>query len=218
MFKGLRQGDPMAPFLFLIVVEGLNWLIRSAVEKKIYKEYVIEGQDSSVGISHIQYADDAILVVEMTNSNVCALKCILRNFELASGLRVNFHKSGLMGIKVGQWHLEQAACILNCRIGVIPFKFLGILVGSKTWEPLINSLHKRLLGWRNKFLSFGGRVVPINTVLASLPVYYLSFYKAPKKVLNKIIQLHRSFLLGKVGGGLSSKGRGRARDYKHTCF
>lgn len=106
MSKGLRQGDPMAPFLFLIVAEGLNGLIRSVVDKNIYKEYILEGRDNSVGISHIQYADDTILMGEMSNSNVRALKCILRNFELASGLQVNFHKSGLMGVKVRQWNLR----------------------------------------------------------------------------------------------------------------
>lgn len=58
----------------------------------------------------------------MSLSNVRTLKCILRNYELASGLRVNFHKSGLMG-----W-CQHTANILNCKVGDFPFKFQGILV------------------------------------------------------------------------------------------
>lgn len=81
----------MAPFLFLVVAEGLSGLIQSAVDKNIYKEYVVSGRYQEIGISHIQYANDTILVGEVSNSNVRAIKCILRNFELASGLKVNFH-------------------------------------------------------------------------------------------------------------------------------
>lgn len=200
MTKGIRQGDPMAPFLFLIVAEGLRGLVRSAVEKNIYSQFVFEGNEQKVGVSHIQYADDTILVGDMSSSNVRAVKCIL-SFELAAGLRVNFHKSGLIGIKANGGNIEQASTTLNCKVSNLPFKFLGILVGanqrrSATWVPLINSLQKWLQGWRNKYLSFGGRVILINAVLSALPVYYLSMYKAPKRVLNKITQIQRRFLWG----------------------
>lgn len=140
--KGIRQGDPLAPFLFLIVAEVLSGLIKSVVEKNIYKDFVIDGKDQKIGISHIQYVDDTILVGEMSTSNVRVLKSILRIFELASGLRVNFHKSGLIGFKTNHGSILHAANIL---IGVLPFKFLGILVGanprrSSTWAPLINTI------------------------------------------------------------------------------
>lgn len=146
----------------------------------------------------------------MSIQNVRALKGILRNFELVAGLKVNFHKSGFLGIKANQNDVQHAANILNFKIGSLPFKFLGFMVGanprrSSTWIPLIKSLEKRLWGWKNKFISFGGRVILINAVLSSLLVYYLSFYKAPEKVLNRIIQIQRSFLWGE--GGARSVGK-----------
>lgn len=138
MSKGIRRGDPLAPFLFLIVAEGLHGHIRSAVEKGVYKEYVISERDREIGISNIQYADDTIFVGEMSISNVRAIKCILRCFELAARLKVNFHKSGLIGIKAKPGFLELASSILNCKIERLSFMFLGILIGE--------ILHGRQLG------------------------------------------------------------------------
>lgn len=65
-----------------------------------------------------------------------------------------------------------------------------------TWAPLINTMQNRLQGWRNKYLSFSGRVILINAVLSSLAVYYLSFYKVLKKVINNMVQIQRRFLWG----------------------
>lgn len=83
----------------------------------------------------MQYADDTIMVGEMTFQNARALKCILRNFELAAGLKINFHKSCLIGVRSAQGLVEQEANILNCKIGALPFRFLGILLG-RTREHL----------------------------------------------------------------------------------
>lgn len=55
--KGIRHGDPIAQFLFLIVADGMNDLIRSVVEKDKYKDYTIIGREEVASISHIQYAD-----------------------------------------------------------------------------------------------------------------------------------------------------------------
>lgn len=134
----------------------------------------------------------------MSISNVKVLKCILRNFELVSGLRVNFHKSGITGVKVSQGSLDHAASILNCKVRSIPFKFLGILVGENprkmsTWAPSINSLQKRLLGWSNKFLSFGGRVILIK--LSSL-VYQCTIchsIKLRKRFLTRLYRFKEDF-------------------------
>lgn len=147
MSKGLRQGDPMAPFLFLIVAKGLSRLIQSAFERKIFMEYSFERGGEKISMSHIQYADDTILIAEMSKANIWAIKCILRSYELVSGLKVNFHKSGLICSKVSHALVEGAAHTLNCKIGNLPFKFLGIIVGanprrSSTWTPCDQSSTK----------------------------------------------------------------------------
>ena len=89
--RGLRQGDLLAPLLFNIVAEGLNGLMRQAVEKSIFRGYSVGSQ--KVSISLLQYADDTIFFEEASMKNIKALKSILRTFELSSGLKINFAKS-----------------------------------------------------------------------------------------------------------------------------
>lgn len=118
------------------------------------------------------------------------MKAALRGFELVSGLEVNFFNSSLLGVNVSESFLESGANFLNCEVGKIPFRYLGLPVGANprkgsTWQPLIDSLTRKLGSWRNKFLSFGGRIVLLNSVLNSIPIYYLSFMKMPVKVRKK---------------------------------
>jgi len=89
--RGLRQGDPLAPFLFNIVAEALNGLMRTALAANLYKGFTIAS--SEVSISLLQYADDTIFFGEASMENVKVLKAILRTFEVVSGLKINFAKS-----------------------------------------------------------------------------------------------------------------------------
>jgi hypothetical protein len=100
-------------------------------------------------VSHLQYADDTLCIGEASIDNLWSLKSILRGFELVSGLKVNFWKSSLMGVNVPPDFLRLASVFLNCRVGTIPFKYLGLPIGANprlltTWEPLLASLRKRL--------------------------------------------------------------------------
>jgi hypothetical protein len=201
--RGLKQGDPLAPFLFLLVAEGFAGLMRSAVEKNLFKGFGVGG---GLVISHLQYADDTICLGEASWNNLRCLKAILRGFELCSGLKVNFWKSCLMGINVPLSFMDTACNFLNCKQGSIPFSYLGLPVGANprrgaTWDPLIDHLKKRLQSWGNRFVSLGGRIVLLNSVLNAIPIFYLSFMKVPAVMLKKITRIQREFLWGGVRGG-----------------
>jgi hypothetical protein len=197
--RGLKQGDPLAPFLFLLVAEGLGGIMRRAVELNRFHGFRVG--NNGVVVSHLQYADDTICVGEASINNLWALKAILRGFEMASGLKVNYWKSSLMGINVSQDFLVLASTFLNCKTSVVPFKYLGLPVGANprrmtTWEPLLESLWKRLSVWGNKFVSLGGRITLLNSVLNAIPIFYLSYLKLPVQVWRKIRQIQRDFLWG----------------------
>lgn len=89
--------------------------------------------------------------------------------------------------------------LFRCKIGTLPLNCLGILLGAdprkiSTWEPIVEKFRMRLESWKCKTLSFTKRVVLINLVLSSLPIYFLSLFQAPTIVINSIDRIIRQFL------------------------
>ena len=145
--RDLRQGDPLAPLLFNIVVEGLTGLMRSAVAKNLFSSYHVGNKKEEINI--LQYADDTLFFGAATNDNVRVLKCILKCFELVSGLKINYNKSqfGCLGKSEG-W-CREAAFSLNCSQLEFPFSYLGIPVGVSSkcrsvWQPIISKFEAKL--------------------------------------------------------------------------
>jgi hypothetical protein len=106
-----------------------------------------------------------------------------------------------MGVNVSHDFMSLASSFLNCKLSSISFKYLGLPVGANpcrlsTWEPLIDSLRKRLNAWGNKFVSLGGRIVLLNAVLNAIPIFYLSYLKIPILVWKKVGRIQRDFLWG----------------------
>jgi hypothetical protein len=93
--RGLKQGNPLAPLLFLMVADGLGALMRMAVDKGQFKPFLV-GR-SGLPVSILQYADDTLCIGEASVDNLWALKAILRGFELASGLKLIFGRVVLWG-------------------------------------------------------------------------------------------------------------------------
>nr|KYP61675.1 Transposon TX1 uncharacterized [Cajanus cajan] len=197
--RGLRQGDPLSPFLFLIAAEGLNQMVQLAVSLDLWKSFIV-GKDK-IQISHLQFADDTLLLTQGDWRSLETIKAILQNFELVSGLKVNFSKSNLIGMNMPDQWLEQGANLLNCRRGAFPFKYLGLPVGDHPargamWQVIVEVVQRRLALWENKYISLAGRVILLKSVLSALPTYFLSFYKAPTGILSRIESIFKSFLWG----------------------
>ncbi|KAJ0768031.1 putative RNA-directed DNA polymerase [Helianthus annuus] len=200
--KGIRQGDPISPFLFIIVMEALSSIIRRACRMGMFEG--VRLPNSGPMLSHLLYADDAMVMGEWTQANFRSLRRLLWVFRLCSGLRININKSMLYGIGKPIMEVQDKATWLGCRYGEVPFKYLGILVGGNmsrinSWDPVIQVFKKRLSLWKARTLSMGGRLVLVKSVLESIPTYFFSLYKAPVTVINNLEGLIKRFLWG--GGG-----------------
>ncbi|KAH1091895.1 hypothetical protein J1N35_019152 [Gossypium stocksii] len=91
------------------------------------------------------------------------------------------------------------AAICKCKIEALPFMYLGIPLGAdpkkiSTWDGIVEKVERKLAGWKCRSLSWAGRVVCINAVLSSLPIYYMSIFQAPIVVIKKIDKIRRNFL------------------------
>jgi len=126
--RGLRQGDPMAPFLFLIVAQGLARLVNQATRKNFLSG--IKVGDKKVEVNLLQFAADTLFVCEPNVQNIKCIKAILRCFKLSSGLKVNFYKSKIGAIGVDRYEVKMYSEILHCSLMDIPFTYLGLPIGG----------------------------------------------------------------------------------------
>nr|GEV47131.1 hypothetical protein [Tanacetum cinerariifolium] len=171
-FCGLKQGDPLAPLLFILVMESLHISISRAANDDVFKGPDIQ---NLMSLTHLFYADDAVFIGEWSDDNLDNLIKILNCFHLASGLKINVSKSHLLGVGVPLNIVNQGASRISCSVMHLPFKFLGVMV---------------------KTLSIGGRLTLLKSVLGAVPIYNMSIYKTPKGVLNEMEMLRNRFFNG----------------------
>ncbi|GJS76678.1 RNA-directed DNA polymerase, eukaryota [Tanacetum coccineum] len=139
---GLKQGDPLAPYLFILIMESLHLSFSRTVDEGIFTGIKI---DSSLNISHLFYADDAVFIGEWSTANISGITHILHCFSLLSGLTINIRKSHLLGVGLPDDRVAAAASNLGCSVMKTPFKYLGVMVGGNTskiqaWDEVPKSV------------------------------------------------------------------------------
>ncbi|GKU93217.1 hypothetical protein SLEP1_g6825 [Rubroshorea leprosula] len=217
MGRGLRQGDPLSPFLFLIAAEGLNGLVRRAETEGMLHGPTVGNKGLTVSL--LQFADDTVILGTADSENVFAVKTILRCFELMSGLRINFSKSSVVGYNVSERWIKGAASVLHCGVGETSFMYLGLPIGGKIrckkmWEPILKKFRAKLVIWKSSTLSFGGRITLLNSVLSAIPIFYMSLFLMPNCVVSELISIQRAFLWG----GAELKRRIPWVKWDYICF
>jgi hypothetical protein len=135
------------------------------------------------------------------------LKAILNTYADSTGLKVNYSKSNMVPINLSPERLSHLATTFNCQAGSLPFTYLGLPLGNSKPTiheclPLIHRVERRLVRTA-MFLTRGGKLLMVNSVLSSLPTFFMSTIKVPIEVLNEIDRYRRHCLWR--GGDLNSK-------------
>jgi hypothetical protein len=177
--RGVRQGDPLSPILFDFIVDGLAAILARAnlaghIEGVV--PHLIPG-----GVTHLQYADDTMVLIRPTGAGIANLKVILLCFENMSGLKINFDKSEVVVTGVPLELQHQVAHMLNCKRGEFPIKYLGLPISDKAlrvadWNFLPEKIGHRVDPWQGLFLASAGRLELTNSCLSSLPQFAMSLY------------------------------------------
>ncbi|GJT91055.1 RNA-directed DNA polymerase, eukaryota, reverse transcriptase zinc-binding domain protein [Tanacetum coccineum] len=180
-------------------MEGLHAFTRKAEALGLIKGACI-GRDN-MSISHLMYADDVIFFGDWSRSNASNLISMLHCFFLVSGLKINVHKSNVLGIGVSDDEISCMANVIGCGVAKFPLKYLGVPIGCNmnrcsNWSPIIKKFSSKLSIWKARLLSVGGRLTLIKSVLGNLPTYYMSIYSMPAAVCNKLESMRNKFFIG----------------------
>ncbi|XP_035836926.1 uncharacterized mitochondrial protein AtMg01250-like isoform X2 [Helianthus annuus] len=119
--RGLRQGDPLSPFLFVMAMEALSGIMKEAESTGLFKG--IKVTNDGPYLSHLIYADDVMFVGEWSPLNINNLRRMLRCFYLVSGLKVNLAKCSIFGVGVSEHEVQDMANRLRCKQALEEYSF-----------------------------------------------------------------------------------------------
>ena len=136
--RGVRQGDPLSPLLFVLAADLLQSILNDALRKILVKLPL--NTPSSQDFPVIQYADDTLLILQADAKQIICLKALLQTFASSTGLKVNFHKSMMVPLNLNEERAEHFTRTLGCKQGSMPFTYLGLPLGT-TKPPLKLSCH-----------------------------------------------------------------------------
>ncbi|XP_073129192.1 uncharacterized protein [Henckelia pumila] len=197
--RGLRQGDPLSPLLFIL---GAEYLSRGLDRLFLQHADLRYRSGCDLPISHLAYADDVIIFANGGSRGLQRLKDFLAHYENCSGQLVNVAKSAM--IFPPGWTARRRSHLLQITgfaEGQLPLKYLGapLFRGNRKcslFEPLLQSVRKKLEGWESRSLAPGSRMTLIRSVLLSIPIYLCQVIQPPLAVLEKLERIFNAFLWG----------------------
>jgi hypothetical protein len=198
--RGLRQGDPLSPYLFLLVAEGLSVLIDHEIRESRMKELKICRR--APGLSHLLFADDSLLFFEAKKEQAEIVKKILGKYERGTGQLLSPSKcSILLGNKVKEEDGQQTLSILNIEKAEFEEKYLGLPVPegrmkNGQFEPTKDCIRKYMNDWCEKYMSSGAKETLIKSVVQAVSTYAMSIFKFSAGLCDEFSQITRNFWWG----------------------
>ncbi|XP_019241256.1 PREDICTED: uncharacterized protein LOC109221250 [Nicotiana attenuata] len=192
--RGVKQGDPLSPALFILSAEVLSRSLNKLFEDKQFRGFGMPKWFDP--LNHLAYADDTIIFASANPYSLQKIVDVLAQYEHTSGQLINKSKSSYyMHAKVAGDMTNAVASITGFTKGTFPFTYLGCPIfytrrRKKYYNDLIQKVKEKLHSWKGKLLSYGGKATLISSVLQSMPTHILSVLDPPDNVLE---HLHKTF-------------------------
>lgn len=198
--RGLRQGDPLSPYLFIMCMERLCHLIDVSVSVKAWKPICLSRGGPQ--LSHICFADDLILFAKASVAQIRIIRQVLEQFCVASGQKVSPEKSKILFSLNVKRDLKQ---LISNESGIKSTKDLGKYLGmpvlqerinKDTFGEIIERVPSRLTGYRGRFLSVVGRLTLTKAILGYIPIHSMSTISLPQSTLADLDKISQNFVFG----------------------
>ncbi|GKD85461.1 RNA-directed DNA polymerase, eukaryota, reverse transcriptase zinc-binding domain protein [Tanacetum coccineum] len=212
--RGLRQGDPIYPYLFTLVLEMFYIIVQSKIKASFKFKY--HWGCKQMEISHLCFADDLLVFFHGDTESVKVIKGALDEFSKVSGLIPNMGKSIIFFGNVKDHVKQEILSIMPFKVGSLPVTCLHVTkqIGLNECKCLVEKVRAKVNCWKNKMLTYAGRLKLISSVLSSFHVYWASVFIQPKMIVKEIDKLLKGFLL--CQGGIS-KGKAKVV-WKSICL
>ncbi|XP_019225393.1 PREDICTED: uncharacterized protein LOC109206976 [Nicotiana attenuata] len=194
--RGLRQGDPISPLLFVICMEYLTRILNKVADMR---EFGYHTKCRGIKLNHLCFADDILLFCKGNYQSAMLMLRGLQSFTNASRMTTNAGKSNIFSANMPKQELEDLCEATGYQKGTLPFRYLGVPISAKKLssldcEVLIDKTTARIRTWSSRNMSYAGRVQLINVVLLHVHTYWSSIFILPKAVMEKLIAICRNHL------------------------
>lgn len=195
--RGLRQGDPLSPYLFVLCAQGLSHLLSKAVDRKLIRGIKIA--NTCPMISHLFFADDSLIFFKASREDRIQVRSCLPKYEIESVQMVNFDKYSLTFSPSTPSHtIEDIVEILNVPMVhghdvYLRLPTLSLRSKKLQFGYLRERVQQKIHGWSSRLFSTGGREVVIKSILQAIPSYAMSCFKIPVSICKEVEQICATF-------------------------